>query len=87
MHRFSAEMNVREDAPHAFIWHTVEDQAVPVENSLMLAQAYRAKRVPFEMHIFPQGAHAWDSRRTFRARASGRSLCSIGLREKDFSGN
>ena len=57
MHRFSAEMNVREDAPHAFIWHTVEDQAVPVENSLMLAQAYRAKRVPFEMHIFPQGAH------------------------------
>ena len=50
-------MNVREDAPHAFIWHTVEDQAVPVENSLMLAQAYREKCVPFEMHIFPQGAH------------------------------
>lgn len=29
MRRFSAELHVREDAPHAFIWHTVEDQAVP----------------------------------------------------------
>ena len=57
MQRFSAEMNVREDSPHAFIWHTVEDQAVPVENSILLAQAYREKCVPFEMHIFPQGAH------------------------------
>ena len=57
MQRFSAEMNVREDSPHAFIWHTVEDQAVPVENSILLAQAYHEKHVPFELHIFPQGVH------------------------------
>lgn len=57
MRRFSAELHVREDAPHAFIWHTVEDQAVPVENSLMLARAYQEKQVPFELHIFPSGEH------------------------------
>ena len=35
----SLENQVRPDVPPFFIWHTVEDQAVPVENSLLLAGA------------------------------------------------
>ena len=34
----SLENQVRPDVPPFFIWHTVEDQAVPVENSLLLAR-------------------------------------------------
>jgi len=48
---------VNENSAPAFIWHTAEDGAVPVENSLMLAQAYRRAGVPFELHIFPKGWH------------------------------
>ena len=55
--KFSNELNVTPDTPEAFIWHTAEDQAVPVQNSLNLAAAMSANGVPFELHIFPYGRH------------------------------
>lgn len=54
---FSGELNVTDDTPTAFIWHTAADSAVPVENSLALAKALSDHRVPFELHVFPKGAH------------------------------
>ena len=54
---FSLELHVNETTPPAFIWHTFADQAVPVENSLLLANAYAAAKVPFELHVFPAGRH------------------------------
>lgn len=54
---FSAEQNVTPDTPPAFIWHTSTDEAVPVENSLLLATALAKNAVPFELHIFPIGRH------------------------------
>ncbi|MDD6884926.1 MAG: GNAT family N-acetyltransferase [Eubacteriales bacterium] len=54
---YSAECNVTPDTPTAFLWHTATDEAVPVENSLMLASAMARCGVPFEMHIFPKGRH------------------------------
>lgn len=55
--RYSAELNVTNDTPPAFIWHTMEDATVPVENSLHLAAALSRAGVPCEMHIFPEGRH------------------------------
>jgi len=40
-----------------FLWHTVEDKAVPVENSLMFAQALREAGVPFDLHLYEKGRH------------------------------
>ena len=57
LRRFSAEQNVSADTPPAFIWHTAEDDCVPVQNSLLLAGALAAKGVPFELHVFPEGPH------------------------------
>lgn len=54
---FSCEYNVNEKTPPAFIWHTAEDNCVPVKNSLAYAQALSAHKVPFEMHIYPYGHH------------------------------
>ena len=53
----SQEKLVNADTPPAFLWHTFSDQAVPVENSLMMAAALRRQGIPFEMHIYPQGQH------------------------------
>lgn len=53
----SIDKRVTKYSAPAFIWHTFEDEAVPVENSLMLARAYRACGVPFELHIFEKGGH------------------------------
>ena len=55
--RFSAELQVTRDTPPAFIWHTAADEAVPVQNSLNLAQALVRCGVPVELHIFPEGHH------------------------------
>ncbi|MBQ7573441.1 MAG: alpha/beta hydrolase [Clostridia bacterium] len=48
---------VTPDTPTAFLWHTSTDQAVPVENSLLYANALSACNIPFEMHIYPLGHH------------------------------
>ncbi len=52
---------VHKDCPKAFIWHTFEDNSVPVKNSLLLASAYEAAGVPFEMHIFEHGGHGMST--------------------------
>ncbi len=54
----SAEKQVSGDTPPAFIWHTFEDQGVPVENSLLMAFALAEKKINTELHIFPKGPHA-----------------------------
>ena len=53
----SLETRVSPETPPTFLWHTAEDGAVPVENSLMYAAALRKNRVPFELHIFERGGH------------------------------
>ena len=54
---FSLEKHVSKTTPPAFLWHTFDDQTVPVQNSLMMASAMRDAGVPFEMHIWPAGPH------------------------------
>lgn len=53
----SCECEVSENTPPTFIWHTAEDQVVPVQNSLLYAKALADYKVPFEMHIYPYGEH------------------------------
>ncbi len=53
----SNELQVTKDTPPTFLWHTVEDKSVPVENSLLFAAALRRAGVPFSLHIYEKGAH------------------------------
>lgn len=53
----SLEKQVTAETPPVFLWHTVEDPVVPVENSLMLANALRAAGVSFELHLYTHGGH------------------------------
>lgn len=53
----SLENQVSKDTPRTFLWHTYEDNAVPVENSLLFMQALRKNEIPFECHIYPKGRH------------------------------
>ncbi len=56
---YSIEKNVDERSVPAFIIHTAEDRAVPVQNSIVLANAYADAGVQFELHIYPHGDHAF----------------------------
>ncbi len=55
--KLSCEENVRDDMPPVFLWHTFEDMSVPVRNSLEMALSLKAKEIPFELHIYPNGRH------------------------------
>lgn len=53
----ACEKRVKRTTPPCFIWHTGDDGAVPVENSMLFAAALRAQQVPFELHIYERGRH------------------------------
>ena len=53
----SNELQVKTNTPPCFIWCTYEDKTVPMENSLMFAEALRKHHVPFDLHIYQKGPH------------------------------
>ena len=54
---YSPDLFVSKDTPPTFIYHTFNDQTVPVEQSLRFYDALVKAGVPSEMHIFANGAH------------------------------
>ncbi len=55
--QLSLETRVGPHTPPTFIWHTAEDKGVPVQNSLMLADALARNGVSFALHVFAKGGH------------------------------
>ncbi len=59
----SPDRNVPADAPPFFILHAEDDDVVPVENSLLLRAALKAKGVRVETHLFEHGGHGFGLRK------------------------
>ncbi len=57
LQELSNEKQVTAQTPPCFLWTTGDDAAVPAQNSLAFAEALSAVKVPYELHIFPRGAH------------------------------
>ena len=57
---FSNEKQVSENTPPTFLFHATDDEAVPVENSLLFYQALKDKGVSATMHIYPKGGHGFS---------------------------
>ncbi|MGR6918337.1 alpha/beta hydrolase [[Actinomadura] parvosata] len=53
----SLASRVTADTPPMFLWHTADDEAVPVENTLVLSQALARHGVAQEVHVYPSGRH------------------------------
>lgn len=68
---FSLENRVSSNTPPVFLWHTANDELVPVENSFRMAQALDRADVEYELHIFPDGRH-------------GLGLCSVDNRRNTY---
>jgi len=86
--QLSNELQVTKDTPPSFIWHTFEDTAVPVENSLQFAEALRKAGVPFDLHVYQKGAHGlglgtgqWDPARRHPWTAD----CAFWLKTRGFA--
>ena len=53
----SHDKHVDATTPATFLWHTADDPAVPMENSLAFAAACRRNQVPVELHVYESGRH------------------------------
>jgi acetyl esterase/lipase len=80
----SNELQVTPATPPCFLWHTVADQTVPVENSLLFAAALRRAGVPFSLHIYESGAHGLGFGDAKRAAPPWSDQCLYWLRERKF---
>ncbi len=53
----SGELCVTAATPPCFIWHTVEDKSVPVDNSQLLVAALKNSGIAYEAHFYEKGRH------------------------------
>lgn len=51
------EKQITTNHPPTFLFHTADDEAVPVQNSLHYAEACRRAGVPVELHVYQTGHH------------------------------
>ncbi|KAJ4031236.1 hypothetical protein NW758_012589 [Fusarium oxysporum] len=57
LHDLSAQNLVSDTTPPTFLFHTFDDQAVPVQNTLMFAEAMAAHKRKAQVLILPDGPH------------------------------
>lgn len=55
--KYSPSLLVNRDTPPTFLYHTYNDQTVPIEQSLEFVNALVKAGVPAEIHIFANGSH------------------------------
>jgi acetyl esterase/lipase len=60
--RYSLERLDWSGRPPVFLLHAMDDEAVPVENSLQLLTALKAAGVKAEAHLFEEGGHGFGIR-------------------------
>lgn len=53
----SAQNLVHDGTCPCFMWHTAEDNGVPLRNTFAFAEALRARNIPVEIHVYPHGRH------------------------------
>lgn len=80
----STHTKVTPQTPPSFLFHTVEDGPVPVENSLLYAAALRKNHVPFEMHIYERGKHGVGLAKNDPVLQTWPDLCARWLRSHGF---
>lgn len=83
----SNELQVTADTPPTFLWHTANDAAVPVENSVQFAAALAQHKVPFELHVFEQGTHGLGLATEYPGVGAWAQLCATWLERRRFIGD
>ncbi len=80
----SADLHVTPQTPPAFLWHTVADATVPVENSLLFAAALRRAGVSFALSIYANGEHGLGLGTPEKPAPPWTADCLHWLREQKF---
>ena len=77
---YSPDLFVTKDSPPTFIFHTFNDQTVPVEQALRFYDALVKAGVPSEIHVFANGPHGTGLGKADAALDQWPNLLEIWLR-------
>lgn len=72
---FSNELQVTNNTPPAFLVHSIDDDAVPVINSINYASALHTYNIPCELHIYQSGKHGYGMGRSSNTESSWTEAC------------
>jgi dipeptidyl aminopeptidase/acylaminoacyl peptidase len=56
---YSNEKQITPDTPPTFLVHATDDDAVPVQNSVLFYEGLVKNKVKAELHIFQAGGHGF----------------------------
>ncbi len=84
VHLLSNETQVTPHTPPTFLFHTIDDNVVPVQNSIAFADALRRAGVPYELHLYPHGPHGVGLARDRPELAGWTELLRVWLKRQGF---
>ncbi|UKS24689.1 alpha/beta hydrolase [Paenibacillus sp. HWE-109] len=81
----SNDQQITKDTPPTFLWHTADDAAVPVENSLLFAAALSRNKVPFDLHVYESGRHGIGLAEDHTEAYQWPETCANWLKKQNFA--
>jgi acetyl esterase/lipase len=72
---YSNDLQVNDRTPPAFLIHSMDDHAVPPQNSIRYALALQKHRIPCELHLYHSGGHGYGLGRSRNTESSWPDDC------------
>jgi acetyl esterase/lipase len=82
--RFSNDLQVTAQTPPAFLICSLDDNVVPVQNSINYALAMKKYSIPCELHIYEHGGHGYGLGRSNDTEPSWPQACKLWLKVRGF---
>lgn len=81
---FSNELQVSSETPPAFMVHSLDDNAVPVQNSINYALAMHKFNIPCELHLYQTGGHGYGMGKSTNTESTWPEACRKWLNARGF---
>ncbi len=77
---YSNELQVNKYTPPAFLVQSINDDVVPVQNSIDYMQALKKYKIPCELHLYERGGHGYGLGRNNDTESSWPEACARWLK-------
>jgi acetyl esterase/lipase len=84
VNHFSNDLQVTDQTPPAFLVCSLDDNVVPVQNSISYALSMKKHNIPCELHIYEQGGHGYGLGRSKDTETSWPEACKLWLKTRGF---
>jgi len=81
---FSNDLQVNSETPPAFMIHSLDDDAVPVQNSINYALALQKFKIPCELHIYQTGGHGYGLGKSTNTASNWPEACRKWLESRGY---